>query len=302
MLQRTGTSTATSHVHVPKHPPCQRQRSSRMAAAVTDLVHPHKGQGDPRVIQLHSYGMVAPVLADICRDERNGGTMMRVVAAVVAVLACATAHAEPQVCPSATGRSVMVTGTGRIRVVPDKVTFSVGVATEAALVTQALRENHRKAEAVISALKTAGVRSEEIQTSGLRIRQGDGEGKRPGFVVENTVTVTRKDVKAVGELLEAAVNAGANQADGPSFGVSDDMARRELAFELAYQDARARARKLAALSGKTLGEVVCIAEGGWPQGGGVGNFTEAVIVSAAPAVEEGREEVAFNVSVVFELK
>jgi uncharacterized protein YggE len=196
----------------------------------------------------------------------------------------------------------MVTGTGRIRVVPDKVTFSVGVATEAASVTQALRENHRKAEAVISALKTAGVRSEEIQTSGLRIRQRDGEGKRPGFVVENTVTVTRKDVKSVGELLEAAVNAGANQADGPSFGVSDDMVRRERAFELAYQDARARASKLAVLSGKVLGEVVCIAEGGWPQGGGVGNFTEAVIVSAAPAVEEGREEVAFNVSVVFELK
>jgi len=47
---------------------------------------------------------------------------------------------------------------------------------------------------------------------------------------------------------------------------------------------------------------VCIAEGGWPQGGGVGNLTEAVIVSAAPAVEEGREEVAFNLSVVFELK
>jgi uncharacterized protein YggE len=90
----------------------------------------------------------------------------------------------------------------------------------------------------------------------------------------------------VAELLEAAVTAGANQADGPSFGVSDDMTRRELAT----------------LSGKALGDVVCIAEGAWPQGGGVGNFTEAVIVSAAPAVEEGREEVAFNLSVVFELK
>jgi len=67
----------------------------------------------------------------------------------------------------------MVTGTGRIRVAPDKVCFSVGVATEAASVTQALRENNRKAEAVISALKTAGVRPEEIQTSGLRIRRRD---------------------------------------------------------------------------------------------------------------------------------
>jgi uncharacterized protein YggE len=196
----------------------------------------------------------------------------------------------------------MVTGTGRIRVAPDRVTFSVGVATDAATVAQALRDNSRKAEAVIAALKSGGVRPEEIQTSGLRIRQREEGGKKAGFVVENVVTVTRRDVKAVGELLEAAVNAGANQADGPSFSVADDVERRERAFELAFQDARARAAKLAAVSGKSLGEVVCIAEGGWPQGGGTGNFAETVVVAAAPAVEEGREEVAFNVSVVFELK
>jgi hypothetical protein len=196
----------------------------------------------------------------------------------------------------------MVTGTGRIRVAPDSVSFSVGVATEAASVSQALRENSQKAEAVISALKSRGVRSEEIQTSGLSIRQRNEEGRKPGYLVENVVTVTRKDVKAVGELLEAAVNAGANQASGPTFSVADEVGRRDRAFELAYQDARARATKLATVSGRSLGEVVCVAEGGWPQGGGIGNVSEAIMVSAAPVVEAGREEVAFNVSVVFELK
>jgi hypothetical protein len=227
---------------------------------------------------------------------------MRWIAAVTIVLGCTAVYGEPQVCSSATGRSVMVTGTGRIRVAPDRVSFSVGVATESASVTQALRENNRKAEAVIAALKAAGVRPEEIQTSALQIRQRDEDDRKAGFVVQNAVTVARKDVKAVGELLEAAVNAGANQANGPNFSVSDDMSRRERAFEAAYQDARARATKLAALAGKAPGDVVCMAEGGWPQGGGIANYTEAVMVTGGPAVEEGLEEVSFNLSVVFELK
>jgi uncharacterized protein YggE len=222
---------------------------------------------------------------------------MRSIAVVIITLSAAAVYGQQQVCVSPTGRSVRSSGTGRIRLPPDRVSFSVGVETEAASVSEGLNENSRKALAVVAALKAAGVAVEDIQTSELQIRQREEDRKRvAGFRVANRVSVTLKDPKAIGSVLQAAINAGANQADGPRFFVADQAALRDRGFELAFADARAQALKLAALSGKALGDLVCLAEGGDLQ---VGNL---YAMSALAPVEVGLEEVVFNVSAVFELK
>lgn len=216
------------------------------------------------------------------------------------VLSPIAAWPQSQVCPSATGRSVAATGTGRVRLPPDTVSFAVGVETQGSSIPDALRDNTKKVQAVLSALKAAGVPAAEMQTSDLRIRPREEGGKRlPGFVVENQVAVTREDPASVGQLLQAAFDAGANQAEGPYFFVQEQTTVRDRAFALAFDDARSRATKLASLVGKRLGKVICVAEGGYPQAGGL---SEMITVTAAPPVETGLEEVSLTVSAIFELE
>lgn len=225
---------------------------------------------------------------------------MRLTLLPLLALSSTVVFGQTQVCPSPSGRSVVTTGSARLLVPPDSVSFSVGVVTEGLSIPQALRANSEKVRAVLSALKNAGVAPEEVQTSHLRIRSRDEDDRHvEGFRVENRVSVTRKDPKSAGELLQAAVDAGANQAEGPHFFVADEAALRDRGFDLAFKDARDRGEKLASLSGKVLGDVVCVAEGGYPQGGAL---YETIEVTAAPIVETGVEELTFSVSVVFELE
>jgi uncharacterized protein YggE len=115
------------------------------------------------------------------------------------------------------------------------------------------------------------------------------------------VTVTSDDPSKAGELLQAAVAAGANQAGSLRFSVADPSKTRARGLELAFQDGRGKAEALAQLSKRPLGEVVCVTETpSW--GAGTINNTVAFYADKSTSMEAGAEEVSFSVSVVFELK
>src|SRR5262245_43069095 len=114
------------------------------------------------------------------------------------MLACAglgtPLTAESPVCSSPTGRQVTVTGSGVVRLPPDRVSFSVGVETEAPSVAQAFKANSVKLTNVLAALKANGVQPREAQTSNVEVTSRDADGKKlSGFRVSNLVTVTRED-------------------------------------------------------------------------------------------------------------
>ena len=218
-------------------------------------------------------------------------------------LCAGVAGAEPQSCASSAARTIIVTGGAAVQVPPDRVSFSLGIETEAPSVSQAFRANGAKLNALLAALKEKGVVPKEIQTSNLEITARDDKGKKlPGFRVSNVVTVTREDPKTVGELLQAAISAGANQASGLRFFIGDPRQLQNRGLELAFQDAKAKAETLAGLAKQSLGNVICVSEVASP---GAGVFRNRGYVSA-PAdlqfIEAGMEEVSFYVSVVFELK
>jgi uncharacterized protein YggE len=220
-----------------------------------------------------------------------------------AVLAGCSALAEGQPCVSSTGRQVSVAGAAVITVHPDRVAFAVGVETEAPNVSEAFRKNSSKVNAVIAALKQHGVTQQEIQTSNLSIESRDENGKRlPGFRVANLVSVTRENPLAVGELLQAAVAAGANQAGSLRFFVADPGKLMPRGIEMAYQNARAKAEKLATLSGKALGEVVCISDTS-ANYSAYGFMAQNIAVTAnSPEIAVGEQSLSFEVSVTFELR
>src|SRR5258708_437081 len=85
--------------------------------------------------------------------------------AAAALLLAIRAESQVQTCTSATGRSVTVNGAATLHLMPDQVSFTVGVETESQNVGEAFRLNTQKVNRVIEALKRKGVTPRQIQTS-----------------------------------------------------------------------------------------------------------------------------------------
>ena len=228
--------------------------------------------------------------------------MLRLLVLATATLSINCANIPRQSCVSSTGNSVTVHGLAALDVKPDAVAFSVGVETRGTGVSDAFTANSRRLDAVVAALKEKGVTAEEIQTSYLDVSPLTSKGRPAGFKVSNLVTVRRKDVTSAAELLQAALGAGANQVGGLRFYVSDRAASQQQGLELAFRDARSKAEALAALSERTLGDVVCVSDETQSPGNGLHDRLRSLGYVAGPTLESGTEEMSFAVSVVYELK
>ena len=215
------------------------------------------------------------------------------------------ASAEP-----AAAETVSVSGLAKVKLTPDRAVFTVSVETSAKTAGEAVQQNNSKIEQVIAALKKAGATEQEIQTTNFSIfpQQEFTENRRPrvvGYQVSNGLTVTRATVNDAGKLLQAAVDAGANQAGGLSLVVSDTSRGREEGLQRAFQDAKAKAETLAKAAGRTVGRALSISEGlaatpPMPLFGRTMALQQEKVMEVP--VSPGTEEISYTVSVVFELR
>jgi uncharacterized protein len=160
-------------------------------------------------------------------------------------------------------RTVNVTGTGMVSIVPDIAYISVGVHTEESTASEAVDENNAQTQKVIDSLVESGVAAEDIRTSNFSIWPNQyyddmGMPAEKYYSVDNTVYVTVRDLATMGELLDAAITAGANNVYSISFDLADKSADMQKARELAVKNAEAQAAELAAAAGVELGEIQSI--------------------------------------------
>ena len=150
---------------------------------------------------------------------------------------------------------------------------------------------------VIAAVKAGGGRN--VGTQSVSLSQAFGpDGAPNGFAASNVVTATA-DLDRVGALIDAAVEAGANQVNGPSLGVADQEKLYRQALEAAVADARESAQVLAAAAGRSLGKVTAIVEGGgsYP----VPMVAKSAVSDAGAPIEAGTRETTATISVTFAL-
>jgi len=160
-------------------------------------------------------------------------------------------------------RTVSVVGTGRVTVPPDLASLTLGVETTDRALAAAQRENATRSAALRARLAGWGLPAREIQTAGYNVWQDhDRDGTPRGYRVSNTVRLLVSDLARVGELLDTAIDAGANSIGGVTFGLRDEADALHRAREAAMADARAKAAHYAALAGSRLGDVLSISEGG----------------------------------------
>jgi uncharacterized protein YggE len=177
--------------------------------------------------------------------------------------------------------TITVVGEGKVTLEPDIARVTIGVETVTNTVKEASEQNRATVEAVLAALAEQGIAEEDMQTSGFSIyaeRFGPEGPLAEGDVryrVSNNVMVTIRDIDNVGTILDAAIEAGANNIYGVEFALDDPGVAESDARSAAIADAQAKAAELAELTGLSLGQVVSVSEvvGG---GGGyyLGNFAE----------------------------
>ncbi len=161
-------------------------------------------------------------------------------------------------------KGITVGGLGSVSATPDQAEFSFGVERQARTAQQAFADTSAAMNKVVTALKAAGIAAADIQTQHVSIspRYSDDGQTIVGYSASSSVSAKLKNLDRSGAVIDAAVNAGANQVSGPSLSVADRTQRYQQALRAAVADARAKAQALATASGLTLGGIVTVVEGG----------------------------------------
>ncbi len=119
-----------------------------------------------------------------------------------------------------------VSGHGTVDTYPDEAVLRLAVVTQAEDVKNASDENAGKMDACLAALYEIGISEDDAVTSGYRVRPGYDHGgsdrRIVSFQVRNSLTVTVRDIEEIGDVIGAALSAGANEIDDVTFTVSDD--------------------------------------------------------------------------------
>ena len=206
-----------------------------------------------------------------------------------------TAPEEPvEVCN--TGRSIQVSGTAVVNVIPDRVLIQLGIQSNGSTPQKVEAVNSATINRIITALKKQGIQQKDIVTDWYIIRpvyDSYDSLHIKGYRIDNMLAVTLRDISKVNAVLTSALEAGANQVINVEFYLSDLRKYRDQARELAMIAAKEKAQDLAAAAGAETSCVMSINENTWSyyNGGGwwYGNsrdsnlWTQNTVQNAAPA-------------------
>ena len=221
---------------------------------------------------------------------------------------------------------ISVSGEGTVYAVPDIAILSVGVRSQEKTLKSAQNENTKKYNAVVEFLKANGVDAKDIKTSYYNVNPQYQYDNRPcpllsaypcppqeppkivGYEVSATLQVKVRNMDSVGDILDGAVSAGANEVNGPSFSIDDETKLKEEAKKIAIEKAKESAKKLSRDLGVKLIKITGFSEsGGYPPiyyarameslGKGGGDMP-----APAPSIEPGQNEVKVSVSVTYEVR
>ncbi|MEK7139181.1 MAG: SIMPL domain-containing protein [Patescibacteria group bacterium] len=207
---------------------------------------------------------------------------------------------------------ISVEGTGKVTVVPDVATFSLGVMTEKSLVAEAQKENTTKMNKIVSTLQEMGIDQKDLQTSQYNIYPqynwlNDRQSLR-GYQVSQDLTVKVRNLDKVGEVFARAGDLGANNIGGLQFTVDDIEKSKDEARLAAITDAKTKAETLADAAGMKLGKIV----GYWENPSGIvpmmaksvmdyGLGMGGGLTAPTPEIQVGSNEIIMTVSLSYEV-
>ncbi|HWV58634.1 MAG TPA: SIMPL domain-containing protein [Longimicrobiales bacterium] len=196
--------------------------------------------------------------------------MIAPAAGLALLFATAGAWAQAPAQPAMAERTITVTATGTATRQPDRARVLLAVETVAVTADAATDANSRRMEAVFAALRALGLGPDQLRTTGFELypeyaRDRPVDQPEPrivGYRARNSIQATVDDVTRVGEVLDAAISAGADRVMSLWFELQDPAAARADALRDAVAKARAEAEAIAGALGEPLGPVLDISTTG----------------------------------------
>lgn len=211
---------------------------------------------------------------------------------------------------------VSVVGQGKVSYQPDVANITVGIQIDkVAKAEDALTQLNSKMNGIVSALKTVGVKDEDLKTQNYSLLPQydytDNISTLSGYNANEQLVVKINNIKSdpslVGKAVEAASKAGANQIVGIAYDVSNLEELKQAARLQAISDARNKAGVLASAADVRLDRVI----GWWEnfvQGPGVSNayYDKGGLGGAggavSPSLPNGNQEIIIEINVNYRIK
>jgi uncharacterized protein YggE len=213
-------------------------------------------------------------------------------------------------------RLLPVRATAEIKLDPDKASISAGVVTEGKNASETALENAAKMTEVFKALRSAGVAEADIKTTQLSLSpRYNYESKRKplivGYTADNPVTVNTFDLNKVSPIVDALIQAGANNIENVQFGLRDVEAIEAQVLEKAIQKARAKAQLMARSAGVSLGDLqsLTVGHGGFSRNNQ--GFDEVIVTASkrggggeriSTPISQGELTIKATVNLVYEMR
>lgn len=214
--------------------------------------------------------------------------------------------------------TITVSGTGEIFIKPDLAKVDFSVVTDKKTVAEAMAENTKSMNAVIDSVKKQGVADKDLKTTNFYIYPRYEwqkevvclvypcpETKRVlvGYEITQTLEVKIRDMAKIGDIIQGATDAGANQAGDLQFTIENEDEFKKQAREEAITEAKAKAAELSSQLGVKLVRITSFNESGttpvpmalYSEAKGMGGDTET------PQIETGENKISVTISITYEI-
>ena len=231
---------------------------------------------------------------------------------VLLVLALLPATAAAQQTPVEQPRTLTVNGVGTVEREPERAVLLLAVESEAPAARDASQQNAEKMQAVIAAIRGAGIPARDVRTVSYQLtpvysRPPSEQGGTPrisAYRALNMVQVTVDSLPRVGPVIDAAIAAGANRVANLSVELRDNESARAEALERAVTAARQEAETVARATGQRLGEPLSISTSmvyPMPRPMAAMEMAQARMAADTP-IEAGTLVVQATVNIVYKLE
>ena len=163
---------------------------------------------------------------------------------------------------AATPTSISVGSRAEVKIPADHATLVIAVETRAPTAAAAASDNARINNAVLAALKGAGVEQSQIGSAGYVVRQNwrydnpTRQQKLDGYIAENSIRIEITKLDRIGAYIDTALAAGATRASDLSFSATASEQARHTALANAMTTARGDAAVMAKAAGGSLGRLL----------------------------------------------
>jgi len=165
-------------------------------------------------------------------------------------------------------RSIQVSGTAIVYVTPDRALIQLGVQSNGTTPDGTQNANDQQIQKVIKAVRALGVESKDIASDYFIVYPVYEDYDSlfiKGYRIDNTVSITVRDINLADDVIVAALKVGANEVQDVQFYTSALRKFRDQAREMAIQAAGEKAQALAGAAAAGVGCVLNISENTWSQ-------------------------------------